>query len=205
MGILSGIEFDLDIVRESSYVNCHARGLNSIMLNSHQRIFQAGPPALTTQPSNDYMEIGFHNHRPEALKIEPIFGVIVDWRAKIADQPVEADMALERYEFSSAITGDGRPKVARRGLTFVAIDDIQALGRGTSTIVGRDEYHTVTVMTDAAWLLTEIGPSADTTTLLTPEYIEADDLYVKMDGDSAEHLLEWIIAMDGMEGPVTIE
>lgn len=148
-------------IYKKSLLNCHAKGLHSLMLvdepEARIRIFYAEPNHELYRNMPGYngtegMAVGFHPHHCY-IKLIPILGIIYNWMVKLNEQ---GELAMDEFLYDSSIIGNGTgfryQKKAR--LTTHALNVI-----GPNQMVGMNAHklHTVGVRKNAcaAWIVRE--------------------------------------------------
>lgn len=161
-----------------SYMDCHAKGLHSLMLldcpGKTIRMFIAVPGNEMHKnfpenkewlvPSCDDMSIGFHAHHCN-LTLVNICGFVNNWvvtpinvqggnSIKVADDNV---FSVNAFEYKSAIK-EGETKFAeKKGSHWLKSQTYQTLTKGESVFMRAHELHTVACDSDqlSAWFVFE--------------------------------------------------
>lgn len=175
---------NLEEMVQGSYLNCHAKGLHSLMLLSSPgktiRMFYAtrthdlwkNAPDLR---ATEAMSIAVHPHRRN-LTLATLFGTMFNVRYRYA-RPARAPVYLDEFRYQSKIVdGDIGFKRERQRVPFETAD-VERVYAGQGAVMASRDLHTVFVPkgTAAAWFVLEGRQD--------PEY--ADICYSNADLESA--------------------
>lgn len=147
-------------VLASSFLNCHVKGLHSIMLldqpgarirmfvtSKHHEMWRNNPRTSRA------LSLGFHQHRTD-LVLETVQGCFINHTMSI--WPAWDTVELDRFAYSSKIV-DGEVGFKRIGRSVVSLHNPSCYGPGHTVAMHASEYHTVEVPWGlrAAWLVYE--------------------------------------------------
>lgn len=167
-GLKHLVRENLQDVVENSYLNCHAKGVHSFMINEYPgksiRVFVATPQhelwknhdvALSKIVDGVKMSVAFHTHRRN-LVIETIRGTITNVTA-IEDAAAYHPVKLKRFEYKSKILDDKMGFVLKSAASPIIIYETVVLPMGASKYLPSKELHTIVIPhgQQAAWLVYE--------------------------------------------------
>lgn len=183
-----------DIV-ESSYLNCHVKGVHSYMLIDYPgrsvRVFYATAQhdlgkniaAAVNRSSNaEPMSVAFHSHRRN-LTLEVIQGTLTNITA-FEDDGCYDPQILNKFKYESRIL-DGKMKFVKKGKGKLANKGPQKLNKGDYLHLPAQYFHTVAVdpYTTCAWLVFEgaedPGYTSECYSNADLENISDEGLYIK--------------------------
>lgn len=181
------IENNIDEIVSKSLLNCHVRGVHSIMLlecpEKTIRLYISMPDSemYKNQPCNikNGLSVAFHPHHCN-LTIECIKGFI--WNTLVKE--VDIGYSVTKYIYKSKIK-EGNMAFLKLKDTNVYFDKCTLLGAGNSISMLANEIHTVGCLKDAicAWFVYEWKEDKDYKpycyTNVDPNKQVSEDLYIK--------------------------
>jgi hypothetical protein len=152
----------LDEIVQKSYLNCHVKGLHSIMLldcpEKTIRLYVATKEHELYKNFPEYfrregLSVAFHPHHC-SLTLEVIKGNILNWIVR--EDLEDGKWAIDKWFYQSAIK-EGKARFNHLGVTVLKNVEYEFLGEGSSSFMSANVVHTVGVGEgeEAAWLVYE--------------------------------------------------
>lgn len=167
-GLRHLVRENLQDVAENSFLNCHAKGVHSFMINEYPgksiRVFFATSEhdlarnhdvAINRVIGARPMSVAFHTHRRNLL-LETILGSVTNVTA-VEDPGANFPLKLKKFEYKSKILDGKMEFVLINEESPLVITQVNPLGEGQSKYLASNELHTIVVPHGqrAAWLVFE--------------------------------------------------
>lgn len=190
-------------VLERSLLNCHVKGVHSIMLMEAPektiRLYYAEKDCDLWLNARFYLDsrqpLAFHPHHCN-LTIECIKGTVFNWRVKTEKGLYSGDpIVVDKYKYNSEIT-HGKIGFSFIEETAIYGVDVDMLEVGDFVCMDANEIHTVYTLKNsvAAWLVYEGKEDKQYESVCYSKNMELEKndfsgLYQKMDSDSLEIII----------------
>lgn len=149
---------NFDEIRAKSLLNCHCKGLHSIMLLESPgktiRLYIAveGNELSRNFPDGRFQSIAFHPHHCN-LTLHCVKGQLLNWTLKESDA---SGMYLTKYKYRSKIN-EGELSFENSGVSYLKTESLTWLKKGESVHMPANQIHTVACNDNeiSAWLVYE--------------------------------------------------